>query len=155
MEPEVWKPIPGFEGLYDVSNTGKVQSYRIRGMRTKPLLIPVLTLSQVLRGKYYVVSLGRGGGRIKRYGVHRLVLEAFIGPCPEGMECCHNDGNPKNNSIDNLRWDTHINNVKDFQNYLREEANELYRRRELSIVSSRRNNNQTIRTQQDLVGETG
>jgi hypothetical protein len=38
--------------------------------------------------------------------VHRLVLEAFVGLCPEGMQCCHNDGNPANNALSNLRWDT-------------------------------------------------
>lgn len=35
-----------------------------------------------------------------------MVLEAFVGPCPNGMECCHNDGNPANNVLANLRWDT-------------------------------------------------
>jgi hypothetical protein len=45
--------------------------------------------------------------------VHRLVLEAFVGPCPEGMECCHYDGNPLNNHLGNLRWDTHKNNEAD------------------------------------------
>ena len=45
--------------------------------------------------------------------VHRLVLETFVGPCPEGMECCHNDGNPSNNNLNNLRWDTTRNNHAD------------------------------------------
>lgn len=45
--------------------------------------------------------------------VHRLVLEAFIGPCPPGMEACHNDGNPRNNALSNLRWDTSENNSAD------------------------------------------
>jgi hypothetical protein len=45
--------------------------------------------------------------------VHRLVLETFRGPCPEGMEGCHNDGNQLNNRLENLRWDTHLANVKD------------------------------------------
>lgn len=48
------------------------------------------------------VSLGKGDLRY----VHVLVLEAFVGPCPEGMECCHWDGDPSNNRLDNLRWDT-------------------------------------------------
>ena len=45
--------------------------------------------------------------------VHKLVLEAFVGPCPDGLECCHNDGNSFNNHIDNLRWDTHKSNIHD------------------------------------------
>lgn len=45
--------------------------------------------------------------------VHRLVLEAFVGPCPPGMECCHNDGDPSNNALANLRWDTSASNNAD------------------------------------------
>ena len=45
--------------------------------------------------------------------IHTLVLEAFVGPCPQGMECCHNDGNAQNNTLDNLRWDTRLSNVHD------------------------------------------
>lgn len=45
--------------------------------------------------------------------VHRLVLEAFVGPCPEGMQACHNDGNPSNNCLHNLRWDTAKSNHAD------------------------------------------
>jgi hypothetical protein len=51
-------------------------------------------------------------GRKTRF-VHRLVLEAFVGPCPDGMEGCHNDGNPANNRLDNLRWDTPSANYAD------------------------------------------
>ena len=51
--------------------------------------------------------------KIKTSGVHRLVLLAFVGPPPEGMECCHEDGDPANNCLSNLRWDTHLNNEKD------------------------------------------
>lgn len=42
-----------------------------------------------------------------------MVLETFVGPCSKGMEGCHNDGNPGNNFIGNLRWDTHKNNEND------------------------------------------
>lgn len=45
--------------------------------------------------------------------ISRLILDAWVGPCPEGMECCHNDGNAMNNVLSNLRWDTHWNNVQD------------------------------------------
>lgn len=45
--------------------------------------------------------------------VHHLVLEAFVGPCPEGMECCHNDGDNSNNRLGNLRWDTKRSNESD------------------------------------------
>lgn len=45
--------------------------------------------------------------------VHRLVLEAFVGPCPEGLECCHEDGDPMNNTVGNLRWGTRESNYAD------------------------------------------
>ena len=46
--------------------------------------------------------------------MHRLVLAAFIGPCPEGMEACHfPDSDPNNNNLGNLRWDTRKENIHD------------------------------------------
>ncbi len=59
------------------------------------------------------VALADGNGhRTNRY-IHRLVLEAFRGPCPDGMECRHLDGNPQNNRLDNLRWGTRTENMAD------------------------------------------
>lgn len=58
---------------------------------------------------HMVVCLGRRCARL----VHRLVLEAFVGPCPEGMECRHLDGNPANNRLDNLCWGTRRENCED------------------------------------------
>ena len=49
----------------------------------------------------------------KTFTVSRLVLMAFVGPCPEGMESCHWDGNCRNNNLNNLRWDTPMENTKD------------------------------------------
>ncbi|MBY0457661.1 MAG: HNH endonuclease [Gemmataceae bacterium] len=51
------------------------------------------------------ISLRREG-HTKHFQIHRLVLLAFVGPCPPGMEGCHGDGNPLNNNRENLRWDT-------------------------------------------------
>ena len=45
--------------------------------------------------------------------IHRLILETFVGPCPIGMECRHLDGNPSNNSIENLKWGTRLENIDD------------------------------------------
>ncbi len=52
-------------------------------------------------------------GKTAKFLVHRLMLLAFVGPCPEGMECCHADGNPSNNRLENLRWGTREDNKKD------------------------------------------
>jgi hypothetical protein len=61
---------------------------------------------------YRAIALTRINGRKPRR-VHHLVLEAFVGPCPEGMEGCHKNGNPADNRLENLRWDTHHGNMKD------------------------------------------
>lgn len=61
---------------------------------------------------YRWVVLCNGKNR-RRNQVHRLVLLAFVGPCPEGMECCHNDGNSTNNKLSNLRWGTRKENAAD------------------------------------------
>lgn len=64
---------------------------------------------------YISLSNGRENGRhIKKLKtIYRLVLENFVGPCPDGLEACHNDDNLLNNNLTNLRWDTHDSNVKD------------------------------------------
>lgn len=100
--PERWLPVVGWESLYEVSDQG-----RIRSMRTGRIMRP----GRLPTGYKYFGAHGRG--KTQNHYVHRVVLEAFIGPCPEGMECCHNDGNPQNNRLENLRWDTKTNNGAD------------------------------------------
>lgn len=58
------------------------------------------------------VSLYCKGHQHIRY-VHRLILEAFVGPCPDGMECRHANGNPADNRLENLRWGTRSENQRD------------------------------------------
>jgi hypothetical protein len=59
------------------------------------------------------MQVGLTNKQQRHFHVHRLVLLAFVGPAPEGMECCHNDGNKANNALSNLRWDTRSANMKD------------------------------------------
>ena len=61
---------------------------------------------------YLEVSLRKDGKQYTKK-LHRLVLETFRGKCPEGMQSCHNDGNPTNNKLSNLRWDTAKSNQAD------------------------------------------
>lgn len=61
---------------------------------------------------HLIISL-RLNGRTHLRQVHRLVLLTFVGPCPEGMECRHLDGNPTNNSLDNLKWGIRSDNLRD------------------------------------------
>jgi DNA-directed RNA polymerase specialized sigma24 family protein len=71
-----------------------------------------LPLKPVHTRQYRTVNLSDGVRKRRRY-VHRLVLEAFVGRRPEGMVCCHNDGDPTNNRLDNLRWGTYRENEHD------------------------------------------
>lgn len=113
---EIWKDVIGCEEEYQVSNEGRVKSLARTTIRKDgsrcPIKERILKPSPTPTG-YLNVSI-RGNNRRGKAYVHQLVLEAFVGPCPEGMECCHfPDQNPRNNNIDNLRWDTHKNNAKE------------------------------------------
>jgi hypothetical protein len=109
---EFWKDISGYIGLYMVSNWGRIKSlkknYGNNGCYQEKILKPRIC------GKYGHLKIGLfKNNSHKDYLIHRLVLEAFIGSCPEGKEGCHNDGNPRNNCVENLRYDTRSNNQKD------------------------------------------
>lgn len=110
---EQWKQVAGFEGLYDVSNFGRIRSLP-RGTISGRIMSVALK-----KVKYVSIGLCKNGVQYRRK-LHRLILAAFVGPCPDGMEGCHNDGNPSNNRLDNLRWDTHQNNMMDSWNNGRE-----------------------------------
>lgn len=99
---EEWRPIPGHD-RYEVSNLG-----RVRALHRPRILTPS---SDDLGRK--VVNLWRNDERWRLRRVHQLVAEAFLGPRPEGMVTCHNDGDNTNNRADNLRYDSVLGNVHD------------------------------------------
>lgn len=105
-----YREIPGFSG-YRVGNDGSVWSCRPRngiGKFTEfRRLVPGFS-----RG-YQLFGLQTADGAHKTIMGHRLVLLAFVGPPPDGMEACHNDGNRWNNHLTNLRWDTRKSNHAD------------------------------------------
>lgn len=111
---ETWKPIPGWEGAYEVSDQGRVRSLprAVRHYRGGASRRGGRILRPGVVRDYERVVLQRDG-RTKNVAVHRLVLTAFIGPCPPGMEACHGDGNRRNNRLSNLRWDTKAANCRD------------------------------------------
>lgn len=110
---EVWRAVPGYKGVYEVSNMGRVRS-----------LDRVVVCEGPVKGRY----LSRKKGRVLRPGpsnsghlsvvlgrnqtrmVHELVLRAFVGPPPVKHECCHTNGSPKDNRVVNLRWGTRSDN---------------------------------------------
>lgn len=106
---ERWRPIAGYEDSYEVSDLGSVRSLDRVDSNGHQWSGRTLKLSPVSARGYRKISLYRDG-RPSQKLVHRLVLEAFVGPCPEGMEGCHNDGDTTNNVLANLRWDTHSAN---------------------------------------------
>lgn len=113
---EQWRPVVGYEGYYEVSDHGRVRgvnrtvkarngfTYRLRGrvLRAAP------------HGPYGHLSVHLRMNRCGRTcAVHRLVLCAFVGLPPDGMECCHNNGVASDNRLTNLRWDTSSANSYD------------------------------------------
>lgn len=99
---EEWRPVVGYEGLYEVSNTGQVRSLDRYDINGRFLRGKTLKLLECTNG-YLMIKLHKNG-IIKNILVHRLVAEAFI-PVVEGLsEVNHKDEDKKNNSVDNLEW---------------------------------------------------
>lgn len=104
-----WRPVVGYEGLYEVSNKGVVRSLD-RTINNHPYPGKVLAI-KYLKG-YAAVHLCDYQHRVKHKTIHRIVAEAFI-PNPNNLpEVNHKDENQKNNSVENLEWCTQIYNVR-------------------------------------------
>lgn len=114
---EEWRDIPGYEGLYQASDHGRIRSLNnIQHVvfRGKPVIKP--KYGKVIkpgkhRGGYAMVWLSKNGV-VKAHTVHRLVADTFL-PNPSGLpEINHIDGDKKNNSISNLEWCTRNTNIQ-------------------------------------------
>ncbi len=119
MSDERWLPVVGFEGRYEVSDLGRVRSLdhicyqRIGRGKTPDRRVAKAVWGRVLkpgRGShgYLTINIER-----KSHCIHVLVLNAFVGPCPDGMEACHNNGIKLDICLTNLRWDTPKANTHD------------------------------------------
>lgn len=116
MTEEEWRPIPGYKGLYEVSDRG-----RVRGVdriitcsdgRRRPLRGCLLKVQVNPRHGRRQVTLSRNN-RLLTHRVATLVMLAFVGPRPDGLEVCHGDGDRTNDALANLRYDTTSNNHLD------------------------------------------
>lgn len=119
---EIWRDVDGYEGIYEVSDKGRVRTHKDKITFTKKHGIRKWK-QRILReknptGRDVRVSLWKDG-KEKSFLVHRLVALAFI-PKIEGKECVnHIDGNPRNNHVSNLEWcDYKDNNRHAFDNNL-------------------------------------
>ena len=111
---EIWKPVAGYEGIYEVSNFGRVKSVArtidhngFMRFREERILTPIKRNRQ----GYMSVNLYSGKHNFKMYSIHRLVATAFL-PNPGGLEFVnHKDENTSNNRVDNLEWCTQTYNT--------------------------------------------
>ncbi len=115
MKNEEWRDIPFFEGFYQASSLSRVKSLE-RTIKNS------LGISFLLKGTIIKQSLNNRGRRVVYisknhhnycFRVHSLVVSAWYGPRPKGMECRHKDGNKLNNRPENLKWGTREENDKD------------------------------------------
>lgn len=109
---EEWRAVPGYDGVYEVSDMGGVRSLPkvdAQGGRRK---LRVFKPSKMDAWGHLGVKLRRDGVVKSRY-VHQLVLEAFVGPRPDGAVACHWNDVPDDNRLSNLRWDTPAGNRAD------------------------------------------
>lgn len=101
---ERWLPMPDYEGLYEVSDLGRVRSLHARFASPRPVKVLIGT------DGYLVVMLSKDGKRTPKR-LHRLVCRAFHGESgPLKVEAAHLDGNRQNPRADNLKWATKVEN---------------------------------------------
>ena len=98
---ERWKEVPGYDGRYWVSDEGRVKSFatgKERMLKPRPADDGYLKVTFTMHYKQ------------RTFLLHRVVLLAFAGPCPEGFQGNHKDGDPLHNTLDNLEWVTPLGN---------------------------------------------
>lgn len=117
INTEIWKDVVGYEGKYQVSNIGNVQSLKSRwGERSIPhVMVPQLSGAGTEQIKYLRVLLTKNG-QSKKILVHRLVASAFVTNHDNKPHVNHIDGNRLNNRIENLEWCTHRENMSHARN---------------------------------------
>jgi hypothetical protein len=108
---EIWLPAVGYEGVYSISNLGRVRRDK-PGYRNNTTIVGHILKYWNHHGTYRRVSLKRPGRKKKCHGIHQLVAAAFIGPCPEGKLINHKNGDPADNRPKNLEYVTQLENMR-------------------------------------------
>lgn len=112
MSIEEWRAVVGYEGLYEISSLGRARSLDRPGVRRRRIYLGGM-LTDTKNSYGYVMTRVQRNCIKKSLMRHRLVLEAFVGPCPLKHEACHNNGIRDDNRVSNLRWDTSKGNEAD------------------------------------------
>ena len=117
MEKEIWKDIPGYEGVYQVSSFGRVRSLDRYVFGGKAYYLKKGKIQKLQNnGNGYLYKQLKHEGNNRNFYIHRLVMMVFVGDRPENMAICHIDGDKTNNNINNLRYDTYKeNNIDQFR----------------------------------------
>lgn len=112
---EIWKAIPGYEGFYEVSDHGRVKSMErvITDVLGRKRIVKERILRPGRDKDGYLRVVLRKDNSPRDFSIAPLVASVYIGHRPDGLECCHNDGDRESNHFLNLRWDTHKNNNDD------------------------------------------
>jgi len=106
MSEERWLPVVGYEGIYDVSDWGNIKRVGASsGATIGRILKPLITYG------YKHVGLHKNG-KHRQARIHRLVMYAFVGPCPKGKQVNHKDGDKLNNHLWNLEYVTAGENTR-------------------------------------------
>lgn len=109
MDHEIWKNLPEYEGLYQVSNKGRVKS-----LHTMKGMCPIKSghIKKPTKSKFGYLRTGlHKDHKVKVIHIHRLIMMAFVGPVPEGKNVNHIDGNKENNHLENLEYVTKSENI--------------------------------------------
>jgi len=109
---EIWKDIPGYEGLYQVNNLGRIKSLS-RRLKAKPkrIIQERILKERIDRHGYIKVNIYKNG-KIKVIKIHQIVALLFLNNFDKKREINHKDGNKQNNRIENLEWCTHKENMQ-------------------------------------------
>lgn len=107
FEEEIWKPIPDFTGIYEVSSVGRVK----RVARAKGATVGAILKPYLLPNGYFTVVLSKRSDQ-KRFYIHLLVLKAFRGEVPNGKQGNHKDGKKGNNQWSNLEYVSPSQNIQ-------------------------------------------